>query len=116
MNYIAVGDRGVIIRSEDGGLTWSFLRSSSSENLTDISVIRNDYIFVCGQDGTLMLSTDGVEFNRVPAGIKENIKALCMTNEYNGTAICEGGKILNTNDAGNTWTEAEGSRAGELND
>src|ERR1043166_5747777 len=26
MNYIAVGDRGVIIRSEDGGLTWSFLR------------------------------------------------------------------------------------------
>lgn len=60
----AVGDDGTVLRTVDGGLTWTQLDVGTSADLVQIAAlsggtpIRN-YVFAAGSDGTIVLSRDG---------------------------------------------------------
>jgi photosystem II stability/assembly factor-like uncharacterized protein len=110
----AVGEGGVIIRSEDSGNTWSTLVSPTTEDLRDVrtfgAFLEDDgFVVAVGTDGTVLRSADagdtwtvqylpsGADFN----GVDFNDEA---ANGGYGIAVAEGGHIYKSTDDGLTWT------------
>lgn len=67
---IAVGDNGVILKSTNGGLTFSSITSGVNDNLVDIKYIGNNTFIACGwiwgSHGVVLKSIDnGSTWNSV---------------------------------------------------
>lgn len=54
---VAVGERGVILRSRDGGQTWSRIPNNITRTLSAIA-FRNERGVIVGHNGTLLISKD----------------------------------------------------------
>ncbi len=108
-NYLE--KQGYIVKSEDGGATWTLLkRSEGFDEYLDIHVINNDTIVVVGgNDITLepiiLRSTDG-------GASWDSITSLPLSARYlravdfvgpKGWAVGRAGTILHTEDGGLTW-------------
>ena len=60
------GLRGNALRSGDGGLTWSALKTGTVSNLTSGAVLSNGHVVLGGMNGELLQSSDGgATFSRV---------------------------------------------------
>src|SRR6266436_6677421 len=55
----AVGARGIILRTDDGGATWKDLESGLSGNLFAVAVDGRDEVIVTGDQGRIIYSKDG---------------------------------------------------------
>lgn len=110
----AVGDGGVIIRSEDSGDTWSTLVSPTTEDLRDVRTFGafledEGFIVAVGTDGTVVRSVDAGDtwtVQQVPTGT--DLNAVYFNDEAAnggyGLAVAEGGHIYKSADDGATWT------------
>jgi len=56
---VAVGLRGVILRSEDGGVSWRQMPTPVASDLLDVSFVSSLQGWVVGQDGVVLVSDDG---------------------------------------------------------
>src|SRR5215470_11506826 len=57
--FVAVGDSGSILRTTDGGETWTFQPSGTDRNLVGVSFVDQDTGFAVGTAGTVLRTTDG---------------------------------------------------------
>lgn len=57
--YIAVGEGGVILKTDDEGVSWNLLESGVKTKLSGISSPSDGISFVTGTKGTILKTTDG---------------------------------------------------------
>lgn len=86
-NLIAVGE-GVILKSTDGGVTYSALNNAPSETLFDVVAVSNDTFVAIGSEGLV------VSMEASSVGILESATGGASTSEYvlalNGSALLPG--------------------------
>ncbi len=56
---IAVGDFGTILRTTDGGTTWTLQRSGSDNSLLAVCFVNADTGWAVGRRGTILHTIDG---------------------------------------------------------
>jgi photosystem II stability/assembly factor-like uncharacterized protein len=125
--FVAVGERGHVLRSDDGK-SWTQLTVPTRSALTSIA-IADGQLWVGGHDGVILHSTDGGESwkaqRRDPFRLAEGESAadhdprqgapildLWFRDASNGIAVGAHSLMLVTTDGGGTWTEKEAIASG----
>lgn len=108
-----VGQDGVVIRTDDGGVTWFVLNPKFNYNFHDVFFFDADTGLVVGNGGTIMRTVkggvdggrDGDEGWRLiksPTPIK-NLFAITFIDNMFGWIVGEDGRILETKNGGRDW-------------
>lgn len=116
-----IGGRGTILKTEDGGQTWSRKRALSDTpgrdgnprplraNLMGIQMISETTGFIAGTENTILKTTDGGETwtgssERARVGeTRNNLEGIWFTSPTTGWIIGSFGTLLRTTDGGETW-------------
>ncbi len=106
---IAVGDYGTIVRTTDGGATWSNISSGTTYPLRSVHFVNASLGFVCGDGAILLKTTDGGltwTIVSTPYSSLFYYSEIIFSDANNGWILIgfSGSKILRTVDGGNTWT------------
>lgn len=105
----AVGSGGKIVRSEDGGQSWTRQGSGTDVNLQGIAAWDEQAAIAVGNDGVVVVTTDaGQTWKRAEIPASGNPNKLFRVRIANGTAwaVGEFGALLRSDDRGVTWTRA----------
>jgi photosystem II stability/assembly factor-like uncharacterized protein len=111
-----VGSGGVIITTLDGGMSWITLNSGTAKNLSHVDVVPGTggpSVWVVGDQGTLLHSTDGTSWATIDVGERVNLNGVDFRPDGrtgwivgNAVALPTGGNmavVLRTTDGGTTW-------------
>jgi photosystem II stability/assembly factor-like uncharacterized protein len=105
---VAVGERGAVIRTDDGGRTWSGGDSDTIHELTDVAMPAANTVFV-GGGCTLRRSDDfGTTFRRLAIAPRETpcsnrIQALAFPTRDVGYVFLRSGTVLHTGNGGRSF-------------
>jgi len=103
-NVLVAGENGTVIRSTDGGVTWTKQHFQISETLSDVRFIDASNVWVVGSSGALYRSSNGgSSWISVPSGTTKALYAVGGS----GNVLCAvgfDGKIIRSSDGGNTWS------------
>src|SRR5438045_9570817 len=99
-----VGEYGTIVRTTDGGNSWTIQVSGTTQNLWAVSFKDSNKGTAVGEGGTILGTTDGGA-NWVPqtSGTTLQLRGVSLSDANTGTAVGEGGTTLRTTDGGNSW-------------
>lgn len=115
----AVGNVGTILRTTNGGATWtrqtsgttnggttwSSQTSGTSNNLSGVFLRDANTGTAVGDKGTILRSTNGgATWTKQASGVTNPLQAVFFTDANNGTAVGSNGIILHTTDGGTTWS------------
>jgi photosystem II stability/assembly factor-like uncharacterized protein len=109
-NGYAVGTVGTIIKTTDGGVTWSIYSSGPNNGLSSIFFTDNNTGYTAGQDivtdkDLILKTTDaGSTWNTVLSGTGYGIYSIFFPTDNVGYGVGMFGEIVKTTDAGVTWT------------
>jgi photosystem II stability/assembly factor-like uncharacterized protein len=113
----AVGQNGTVLRSDDGGLTWSALPSETHADLSEVQALDPNTVIV-GGGCTLRESTNaGASFQRLPVtasehGCESEIVSFSFLSANAGYIKLADGEILLTTDGGKTVEAKEAVQSG----
>ncbi len=103
---LIVGDRGTILRTIDGGRTWNFVESNTTESLYSVA-FRSDGKngWIVGSNGIVLKTNDaGESWQRVSAGLKDDLSSVAWCD--GDSSICIGsseGSILRRKESAKRW-------------
>jgi photosystem II stability/assembly factor-like uncharacterized protein len=106
---VAVGEEGVIVRSEDGGATWSAAASGTEAGLTEVAMPDANTVYA-GGGCVLRRSTDGGRtFQRVAFAVSESkcksrLAQIAFPTPTLGYVILTDGTVLRTTNGGRSFT------------
>ena len=96
----AVGQKGIILRTDDGGLTWKDQESSLKTNLFAVSVASRDDVLVAGDMGRVLASKDGgLNWAVQPTITSSPLFAIAYHGGSDAWVAGRGGAILRRTDA-----------------
>jgi len=99
--FVAVGNAGTILTSNDGGVTWSINNTFTNKNIYSVKFFNNNWIAV-GEKGLVMTSVDGFAWNVYTAGVTFTLRDVAyLRNQY--FAVGDKGIILESLD-GTVWS------------
>ena len=108
MHGWAIGERGVIISTTDGGNTWTRQSSGYELTLNGVEFTDESNGWVVGQLGLILNTRDGGRTWNVQgkdAALGQNLMSVHFDNVTDGRIITERGSFaLRTTDGGNTWS------------
>lgn len=93
----------VILRSIDGGLTWTLQAGPAGFVLTAGSSPARDVCWIVGRAGAVGLSTDGATWQRRPFPEAANLAAVRAIDAKTAVVTTEDGRQFSTVDGGATW-------------
>ncbi len=102
---IAVGARGTVILTDDGGQSWETAQLDTSLSLIDVAV-QGDRRLTVGQMGTIWVSDSGEAWRSVESGTEERLLAVDMNADGLAIAVGSFDLILLSYDSGETWEES----------
>jgi photosystem II stability/assembly factor-like uncharacterized protein len=106
-NGLVVGARGTMLRTTDGGVSWTRQTSGTTVDLRDVCYVGSDTAYVVGgesfepyQEGTILRTTDGgITWTKQEIPIKNTLNRVSFTD--NKTGMATGMRtILRTNSGG----------------
>lgn len=102
------GNKGVILKSLDGGYSWTKTKTNTNEILFDISFFNDKKGFAVGWNGTILATTNsGDSWYKVKledAAIDNNyLKSIDLNDKGYGLIVGGDGTILRTTNFGNSW-------------
>jgi len=106
-HVIAVGDRGHVLLSDDGGRMWTQVLVPTQSMLTAVSSPDGNHVWAVGHDQVILYSADGGRtWTRQHYAPEEGAPLLDVwfENERHGLAVGAYGLLLETQDGGRTWT------------
>lgn len=106
-NFVAVGDRGHVLISNDDGKTWSQSITPTRAMLTCVSFADAQHGWAAGHDGVILTTADGgITWTRQDNGqdLETVYLDLLFLDAKHGFLVGAYGKFLETTDAGKTWT------------
>lgn len=93
--------RTVLVRTNDGGETWSLLLNMESLTFNSIFFANDSVGFIAGSHGTLLKTTDaGNQWNPLNSNTTENLNTIFFIDSLTGYAVGANGTILKTTDGG----------------
>jgi len=103
---------GVILRSEDGGSTWTYVETSRRQALFSVATTTGRSVAV-GEKGLVQYSADGGKTWKPPAAnefppiftFMRDLQFAPAANLGTGFIVGQEGMVLRTRDAGATWTQ-----------
>ena len=101
LTIVAVGTGGVIVTSLDLGATWTLSASNTDSSLYGVAWTGAEFVTV-GNQGTVLVSPDGLDWSRVDLGTDAKIGAIA-SNGVLTVAMAEDGQALVTTGDGQ-WT------------
>lgn len=110
-NAWAVGERGSIYYTSNQGLSWQ--QRANPDQIPALSSIhfkalaaRGDHAWMTGQPASVLVHTHdrGATWHWTKTGMDVDIESICFTDELNGWAVGDLGKIYVTHDGGRSWT------------
>lgn len=121
---VAVGDHGVVLLSDDQGMSFHKARSVPvSSPLTGVSFVDAQHGWAVGHWGAILVSKDGGDTWQIQRLSTEEDRPLFAVHFFNarqGVAVGLWSLVLTTEDGGQTWTEQTleappGARHADLN-
>jgi photosystem II stability/assembly factor-like uncharacterized protein len=108
---LIAGERGTILRSTDGGTTWSLVESDTRQRLAAVWTSGHVAAAV-GSRGTIVWSADGgATWAAGPSGTDAHLTAVWGT-DAGLVAVGDSGTLLRSTDGGRTWAPvASGTHA-----
>jgi photosystem II stability/assembly factor-like uncharacterized protein/PKD repeat protein len=98
-----VGGNGKILKTENGGESWSAITSPVTSNFTSIQFVSSTIGFIAGEKILLKTTDAGISWNAMP--LEFRISDLHFFSTARGIATTLEGKILMTENGGATWSE-----------
>lgn len=93
---IIVGNKGVILKSEDKARTWRRIEVSETENLNSVDFWDASIGFIVGDRGKTLVTLDGGEtWGEVPSGTTRNLNSVSAANPTIAYAVGDDGTVLN---------------------
>jgi len=94
-NILAVGINGRIRRSTNGGVSWTFPSSGTTQQLNSIKFADTTTGFIAGNSGILLKSTDGgLNWQSQASGTFLNLRSLWLLNNSTGWAVGGNGIVI----------------------
>jgi len=102
---MAVGTRGVVIKTTDGGRSWTQLKHGlASDLLWSVALVDANTAIVVGRQGVILHTRDGgATWSRRESGTPLGLRRVAFADAARGMIVGEGGTILTTADGGLTW-------------
>lgn len=101
---IAVGDSGLILRSQNTGSSFSIISSGTIKNLNDVYFIDNNKGFIVGDGGTILKTVNGgITWSAVSSNTSFDLTSIDF-NGSNALAVGSNGTIIKSNNSGTNWT------------
>jgi len=106
-----IGDRGMLLSTEDGGKKWQPVPLESKERLMDITFVGQSG-WIAGYQGLILRSTDGGRtWARQKTGTTQTLETLFFLDDTHGWVVGWAGTILRTSDGGQTWERVSADAA-----
>ena len=107
---VAVGERGHILLSTDGGKNWRQVAAPTRRMLTGVFLVDDRVAWAVGHQSVILRSDDGGEtWSKAKAENDPETAYLdvLFLDAKTGFIVGSYGKFLSTSDGGKTWTEAK---------
>jgi len=111
---IAVGNTSVIIKTSDGGLTWSLKESHRPENIHKVDVVSNSVAYAIGYYFIIKTTDGGENWFTIPDPTNFYLNDIFFIDELNGFIVGEVGHMYYTDDGGNSWISLNSGTTAEL--
>jgi photosystem II stability/assembly factor-like uncharacterized protein len=116
-NGFAVGARGTILKTTDGGNNWELIAGETEDDLYGVSFTDSNIGTVVGNFGAILRTTDaGNHWAIQREGISDVLYGVSFTDANNGTSVGSDGLILRTTNGGTNWVQQTGGTTNFLND
>src|SRR5215475_6101508 len=103
-NGFAVGARGTILKTTDGGINWEIIPAGTEDDLYSVSFLSPNIGTVVGNFGAILRTTDaGSHWAIQRDGMSDVLFGVSFTDANNGTAVGSDGLILRTTNGGTNW-------------
>jgi len=100
----AVGDRGTILKTENGGYDWRIIPSiPTAACLKDVSFVGTDYGWAVSETGEILYTTDAGESWSKIQHLSNALNSIFFKTSLVGYAVGENGAVMRTNNGGFTW-------------
>lgn len=101
---VAVGTGGAIVRTTDGGATWSRVTSGTDHHLHGVAFATPDVVYADGDSGVVLRSSDrGLTWGAVTNAFRLTLWGSTFLDERTGIIAGNQGDAVRTTDAGVTW-------------
>ena len=101
--FLAVGSSGLIMRTTNGGTSWTMISSGTSKYLSKIYFADANTGWICGENGIVLRTTDhGVHWQTIETGAG-SLSSICFSGTSTGWACGDNGMIIKTTDGGLNW-------------
>ena len=97
---VAVGDGGIILRSSDGGATWTLQASGTIEFLLGVSFVDADTRTAVGVGTILRTTNGGATWTPQASPTRNVLQGVSFVGASIGTVVGKGGAILRTTTGG----------------
>ena len=102
---VAVGEGGTIVRSTDGGKSWTDIASGILSNLNQVVAVDKGVLLAVGERGSIVRSVDdGVHWAIEKSGTGNNLIKLAVLAGVNVVGVGDGGTIVRSPDGGVHWS------------
>jgi photosystem II stability/assembly factor-like uncharacterized protein len=110
----AVGTYGFIVKSLDGGYSWTTQVAAASYQFYDVKFIDQNRGLIVGANGTILRTSDGgVTWAPVNSGTQNSLWQIKVLDSMNVWTVGSYGTILHSSDGGQTWaTQLSGTSSG----
>ncbi len=99
----AVGAKGVVVRTQDRGRSWS-ATTVSNRDLTAVAFVDANRGLAVGQKGAVLQSTDGGwTWQSRTSGTTKDLAGVAWTDTSRAVAVGQSGTVLTSDDGGGTW-------------
>jgi len=118
-NGWAVGDGAVILRTEDGGGTWTLVDvdEQARRQFWDVLPVGPDAVWIAGTGGLIMSTADGgLTWTVAQTGTGNRLTTVMFTSDERGYAAGDNETLLVTADAGVTWETVSSARRARVGD
>ncbi len=103
-NGIVVGDTGIILSTDDGGLSWNTVNSGVISTLRGINFSDELTGIIVGSKGTILRTTNGgVSWTKLPKASTKDLVGVTFIRQNTWVIVGTGGLILRSTDNGLTW-------------
>jgi len=108
-HIVAVGERGIILTSDDNGASWKQSPVPTSAVLTAVYMYDRDLGWAVGHDSVVLKTTDGGDtwtVTHFAPELEQPLFDVWFADADNGLAVGAYGYVLVSNDGGDTWQES----------
>lgn len=104
---VAVGERGIVLYSDDDGVSWKQAAVPVDATLTSVVFADAEHGWITGHDATILATANGgltwqVQFRDPDLDVP--LLALYFADVNTGIAVGGRGNVFRTRDGGNTWS------------